>query len=451
MFDIQRNVSLQPGIILSFCLIGLAVLIWPDIIERVIPLNWKIGDMHPVAYGLQAIFVVLAIISLRKKDRINTLRNRLFQDRKTFVFAMIGTILTLSITLAIMETALRILDLPYKASWTPHEYYRVQFDPEIGWVYVPNQSTIQQFLPGYPEIPLYSDSIGSRVGAPGLQHYPSAPTVIFVGGSFTYGYGLPYKETFPGKIESMPGFPYQVVNLGVEAYGTDQALLLLKRHFSKFNTKLVVYTFISNHIERNINYDRRMLFRHARFVGTKPLFGLSDERTLYLRKKPRKYEELTEFRIWSFVQFAWTRWGPRPSIEDIGYVGESFTTDKQFHQAVDLTQSFILEMNEFVKSRGAEFILLYWNYGGESHENQESSQGIVWSMLEEMDVEVIDISRNAPSDWGWKAYTIPGDVHPNAKANAFVAQLLFEELSHRGLITHDNFPNKKQLQLKIVR
>jgi hypothetical protein len=443
MSEPRQNFSQWAGVILSVLFLGLAVFLWPGFMGRVVPLDWKMGDMRPVAHGLQAIFGVLAILSFRNRSRLTTLWNRLFQDRKTFVFAVIGSLLALSITLAIMEIALRILDLPYRTSWTPQEYYRVQFDPEIGWVYVPNKSTVQQFVPGQPEVTVHSDRIGSRVAAPGVEHDPGAPSVLFVGGSFTYGFGLPYEETLTGRLESIPGFPYQVVNLGVEAYGTDQALLLLKRHFSRFDTKVVVYTFIGNHIERNINYDRRMLFRRGRFVGTKPLFGLADDGTLYLRKEARTYAELPEFRIWSLVQYLWTRWGPKPSLEDIAHVGATFTTDEQYRRAAALTMRFILDMNEFVESQGAEFIVFYWNFGEKSQKNPESSRGIVWPMLQEIDVDVIEISRAAPPDWGWKDYTIPGDGHPNAKANDFAAQLLFDELLHRGLSTNDSISSSR--------
>ena len=79
--------------------------------------------------------------------------------------------------------------------------------------------------------------------------------MLFVGGSFTMGHGVQYEDTFVGQVEAMPQFPYQAVNLGVQGFGTDQSLLLLKRHFNKFNTIAVVYTFIEDHIVRNANYE----------------------------------------------------------------------------------------------------------------------------------------------------------------------------------------------------
>ena len=67
------------------------------------------------------------------------------------------------------------------------------------------------------------------------------------------GHDLSYEESFVGKFEALQEVPYQIVNLGVQGYGSDQALLTLKRYLPKFQTKVVVYTFIEDHILRNGN------------------------------------------------------------------------------------------------------------------------------------------------------------------------------------------------------
>ncbi len=435
MCDSYSQPSQRFAIILSILFFSLAVILWPGIFRNFISLDWKVGDMRPVAYVLEAFLVSFGIFFLLKRHRVNASLNQFIQDRKKIGFTVFGLLFFSTLIFIIMEVTLRVLDLPYGASWTPQEYYRVQFDQEIGWVYVPNKTTEQQFVPGQPEIELYSDSIGSRVGAPGLQHDPDAPTILFLGGSYTYGFGLPYDETFVARLGEMPDFPYQTVNMGVEAYGTDQSMLLLKRHLSKFNTKVVIYTFIDNHIERNINYDRRILFRGGRFIGTKPLFELDNNGELYIKKEPKTYEELKEVYLWSFAQFAWVKWGPKPFSEDILLVGYAFTSDKEYQKAVNLTQALILEMKDFVETQGAKFILFYWSYGNKSDNNPESARDIVRPMLDELDIDLIDISVNAPPDWSWENYRLPNDSHPSAKATDIAAQLLFDEFLQRGLLS----------------
>lgn len=412
-FKHPRITTHIPGIILTLILGILTFLVWPGFLEKFFSLNWKVGNIGPVLYGLQLFFAVLMIIAFLKRDLVNAYFSNKFFSRKELIFTFIGFSISLLVGLGLIELGLRILDLPYKTNWEPNEYRRAQFDPEIGWTYIPNKSMRQRFVEGQPEIPIYTDKNGSRVGAPGIYRDKSVPTVIFIGCSLTFGFGVPYEETFVGRMETNPEFNYQVVNLGVEAYGTDQALLLLKRSFGQYNTMAVVYTFFEDHVTRNHNYDRRLLFRGARFVGTKPLFTLDRSGNLYLKKKPVRYEDLNDFRILAFLEFRWKKWGPEPSV--------------------DLTMALIKEMKDFVESRGATFVIVYWNWW-----DIEKSK-ILLPKLMGVTVNVIDTGANPPpgwSEWGseWK---IPRDSHPSPKAHSRVANLIFEEFKHLGLVSNN--------------
>jgi len=401
-----------PGIILTLILGILTFLVWPGFLEQFFSLNWKVGNIKPITYGLQLLLAVLTIIAFLKRYWINAFFSNQFLSRKELIFTIIGFIISLSVTLAVIEISLRILDLPYQTSWEPHEYRRAQFDPEIGWTYIPNKSLKQRFVDGQPEIPIYTDGNGSRVHAPGVRQDKSVSTVLFIGCSFTFGFGVPYEETFVGRLGTNPEFNYQVVNLGVEAYGTDQALLLLKRHFGQYNTKAVVYTFLGDHINRNHNYDRRLFFRKARFVGTKPLFIRDHSGNLHLKKKPVRYEDLHDFRILAFLKFMWTKWGPAPSF--------------------DLTMALIKEMKTFVESQGATFVLVYWRDRDENN--------ILSSTVKGFTSNLVDIGANPPPGWSeWNSeWKIPGDMHPSPQAHSRVANSIFEEFKRLTLIANHN-------------
>jgi len=125
---------------------------------------------------------------------------------------------------------------------------------------------MQTFVKGQPPVPVHTNAQGIRVPKPDTLLDPDRPTVIFVGCSYSMGYGLPFEDTFIGQLAAYPNFPYQVVNLCVEAYGTDQAWLRLQRYMYDFNTIAVVYTFLPDHVNRNQNYDRRLLFPGAWWV-----------------------------------------------------------------------------------------------------------------------------------------------------------------------------------------
>jgi hypothetical protein len=112
----------------------------------------------------------------------------------------------------------------------------MQFDPVLGWAYIPNQTVVHEIGTAKQKVPIYFDTLGLRVRAPGVRYDPEAPTALFVGCSYTFGHGVPYEESFIGRLAATPGFPYQVVNLGVQGYGTDQSWLMLKRYLKSFNT-----------------------------------------------------------------------------------------------------------------------------------------------------------------------------------------------------------------------
>lgn len=195
-------------------------------------------------------------------------------------------IVAVILTLVGVEVAFRVLGVPFKVEWVPSETTLAQFDSALGWVYIPNSSKTQTFGTEARPVPMHFDEIGARAASRDRTLDHEAPTIILVGGSYTFGQAVPYEETFAGQLESMTDSAFQIVNLGVQAFGTDQALLRLQRHFHEFNTKAVVYTFINDHVSRNENYDRRILIPTARFIGTKPRFALQPGGGVVLDKKP---------------------------------------------------------------------------------------------------------------------------------------------------------------------
>ena len=198
--------------------------------------------------------------------------------------------LSMLTTVGAVEGALGRLHLAFDESWVPSETALARFDPELGWSYIPNQSVVQAFGAAQREVPMYFDAIGARVGTPGTRHSSTAPTVIFVGCSLTMGHGLSWEETFSGRLEGTPGFPLQVVNLGVQAYGTDQSLLLLRGHLREFNAKVVVHTYTNDHSARNGNDDRRLDFPYAKSRHQAAV--CPDSGRALVREPPQRYTDM---------------------------------------------------------------------------------------------------------------------------------------------------------------
>ncbi|GBE16648.1 hypothetical protein BMS3Abin15_00470 [bacterium BMS3Abin15] len=317
---------------------------------------------------------------------------------------LINIILLIAVFI-IGEVTCRVIGIPYNVKWIPDQNAFGQFDPELGWSYIPNKSTMSRT--GDYEKPVHFEENGIRVPYPDFSFDKLKPSVVFIGGSITMGHGLSYEDTFVGKFGEFKEVPYQVVNLGVQGYGSDQALLALKKQLPKFNAKVVVYTFFEHHIRRNGNYDRRQIVSGARFLGTKPLLALNTENELYLAKKPLLYNDYDYFHSWLFDLY---------KIKIGGMLG-TFPP-----MPIDLTKSIILEMKKFSKENGARFLVLDWRW------NRDKSS----EFLNDLDIDIVDTLENAPD--GWEKMVILNGVHPTAEASDHAAQLLLKYFQNNNLL-----------------
>lgn len=313
---------------------------------------------------------------------------------------------TFLVLFVVIEGAFRIVGIPYKVKYIPNENSFARFDPELGWSYLPDKSTILKI--GNITKPVHFDENGIRVPNSGFQFNYSRPSVLFIGGSFTMGHGLSYEESFVGRFDAMEEIPYQIVNLGVQGYGTDQALLALKRHFSKFNPKVVVYTFIEDHILRNGNYDRRILVPTAKFLGTKPQFQLNNNKELFLARTPLLYKDYINSYLIDLLKIR---------------TGKLFGYFPPYPE--DLTKAIIQEMKEYSNKHNAHFVVLNWRWSNEDYDR----------LLQDLDINMIDTLEDAPD--GWEEMVILKGVHPTAEASDHAAQLLLNYFQNKDLLRHE--------------
>lgn len=306
----------------------------------------------------------------------------------------------------LIEGIFRVIGIPYKVKYIPNENSFARFNPELGWSYIPNNSSMHRS--GHIVKPVHFDTNGVRVYGPDVELDYIKPSILFIGGSFTMGHGLSYKESFVGKIDASDEVPYQIVNLGVQGYGSDQALLSLKRYISKFNTKIVVYTFIKDHIFRNGNYDRRMLVPTAIFLGTKPQFALDNDNKLYLARKPLLYKNYFNSYVIDFIKIR------------ISTILGNFPPYPE-----DLTKAIILEMEKISNESSAHFLVLDWKWTDDDE----------IKFLHDLDVDIIDTLEEAPP--GWDEMVILGGVHPNEKASDHAAMLLLKYFRTKGLVVNE--------------
>lgn len=94
------------------------------------------------------------------------------------------------------------------------------FDPELGW----------EPRPGRTEGEPGADTAGARPGGDPTAGVAAAGVrrILAFGCSFTFGTEVSGEEAWPARLEALRG-DLEVLNLGVPAYGLDQALLRMER------------------------------------------------------------------------------------------------------------------------------------------------------------------------------------------------------------------------------
>lgn len=123
----------------------------------------------------------------------------------------------------------------------------VQYDPELGWVGVPNYHQESYFAPG---VGLRTNSKGLRANEEFAQTIPPGRVrVICSGDSFTFGEGVGNDQTWCEGLEQLDP-RLQVVNMGQSAYGIDQMYLWYKREGAGLRHDVHLFAFITDDLRR---------------------------------------------------------------------------------------------------------------------------------------------------------------------------------------------------------
>ncbi|MFT7678575.1 MAG: hypothetical protein ACI8QC_002568 [Planctomycetota bacterium] len=141
------------------------------------------------------------------------------------------------------------------------------FDAELGWV----------TRPGAHKGALEEGWINS-IGARGKREYSPLPEpgrlrVVCVGDSFTFGSEVEDTHSWPARLEAADA-SIEALNFGVGGYGTDQALLRLRRDACDLGAQAVVTGLLLENILRNVNRLRPLLYADVTHPVVKPRFLL---------------------------------------------------------------------------------------------------------------------------------------------------------------------------------
>lgn len=113
-----------------------------------------------------------------------------------------------------------------------------RYDKRLGWF--PQENSSKVFVGSHP-IKITNNSRGFR----DVEHKKSSkPGLLVLGDSFVWGYDVEASQRFTEKLR--PRMPaWDVYNLGVSGYATDQELLLLTEQFDFYKPRIVLLVFCS--------------------------------------------------------------------------------------------------------------------------------------------------------------------------------------------------------------
>jgi lysophospholipase L1-like esterase len=160
----------------------------------------------------------------------------------------------------------------YCRSLLANQHFRnEQFSSELGWSLIPGSGDIGEHgwrLPYYPQ-----------AKAPGRFR------IVCLGDSTTFGYHCTWQESWPNQLETLLNADAawsnthgttEVLNLGVPAYGPDQALIALQKYGLSYKPNVVIFHLCVNDFA-DVSFDYQWLKAEG-VTRYKPFYRLQEGR-----------------------------------------------------------------------------------------------------------------------------------------------------------------------------
>ena len=159
------------------------------------------------------------------------------------LFAAISTALVLVLIEGVFSWAYALTKAWERSAPIPPEVGHARHDPDLGWSHVPNLHVRDLYGPGRH---FTSNGQGHRAPNEFAKEVPAGRRrVLFFGDSFTMGVGVGDEHTYPAQVEARDP-RIQSVNMGMGAYGVDQAYLWYERDGDAIAADAVVLAFIEH-------------------------------------------------------------------------------------------------------------------------------------------------------------------------------------------------------------
>jgi hypothetical protein len=199
--------------------------------------------------------------------------------RARLLTALLALAASLVFGTAGFEIVSRRIGLPLPTLDDPAERGKLfAYDATKGWFHTPGVRTAR-YIRGPDEGRITINSLGLRGPEIGFTPERGVTRILVLGDSFAFGAGVNDEHTFPARLGDDLGPGFEVVNLGVTGYSTDQELILYEELGAKLHAALVLLLMCDNDFEANT---QDFVF----YVNYKPWFELSKAGELIRHNEP---------------------------------------------------------------------------------------------------------------------------------------------------------------------
>jgi hypothetical protein len=248
-------------------------------------------------------------------------------SRRRFLF----WVLLVLVAGLLLEAGLRL----FMGTWltSPFGNARLGYahDRELGWF--PIAGDRRQVVASRP-----FEVAHNHLGFRDVDHgEKKAPRILFLGDSFVWGFDVEQAERFTERLRELAP-EWEIVNVGVAGYGTDQELLLLERFHDSFHPDVVILVHCSNDVGDSGT--------NLRYGGYKPYF-VTGTRGLELRGVPVPVSLSFRYSQHPVLFHSYT-------VRAAATVAHVLLDEAVVH-VPDPTNEVIGEMQRWVTGRGARF------------------------------------------------------------------------------------------------
>lgn len=341
--------------------------------------------------------------------------------------------------LVLAEIAL-VLFYPQKVMVTraPVNFF-AQYDPELGWINRKGASgSLNPPDERLPPTKILINAEGFRGREVQLPKPKGAKRILVLGDSNAFGYGVNEEERFSNLLEQrLAG--YEIVNLGVFGYGTDQEAILLEREGLRFSPDLVILAYIPGDLTDNICSiysgisKPHCSLENGRIKLNNVPVPEPGERVMVKRGSRVRDTLYRHFHLYRLV-------AQRFNESKIFMPDSVFEMSRE--EGLQLTVAILEGMDRVCRENGTKFVVLLLSHGtwidtlGKNQQQIVGYYPVLTKMLASRGITFIDTTEKFVEETskGKKLFFEKDPVHLNVDGNRVATEILYEGLLRYGLI-----------------